>query len=77
MGDAGQPAAFAEERPLEVVVVHTTTLSGDGAGFDDVLNSFEKFFADERLVAPFELLALVDDVADVIAVTKHVRQLAN
>ncbi|WP_206304497.1 hypothetical protein [Streptomyces sp. B27] len=72
LGDARLPTPLAEERSLEVVVVHPTTLTRNGAGFDDLLYAFEEVFADERLVTPLELIALVGDVADVVAVAQHV-----
>nr|WP_235828377.1 hypothetical protein [Actinomadura rubteroloni] len=64
----------AEQRPLEVVVVDATELVGGGPCFDDFLHAVEEVLVDDGVVPARVDLALVDDVAEVVAVTQHLGQ---
>ncbi|MEC3979628.1 hypothetical protein QMK34_30675 [Amycolatopsis sp. H20-H5] len=74
LGDAGSLAVAAEQRTLEVVVVDAPMFSSGGAGVEDVLDVVEQVRADEGFVASLVFLAVVGDVAEVVAVVEHLRQ---
>lgn len=76
LGDPSLLAVSAEHRTLEVVVVDAAAFAGDGPGVEDVLDAVEELLVDERLVAPLDLLVLVEDIPNVVAVAQEVRQLA-
>lgn len=77
LGNPGSSAAPAEQRALEVVVVHPPPLLGRGPGVDPVLNPVEEVFVYQRLVPTSDLFALVGHVADVVAVPQHLRELVD
>ncbi|WP_231640631.1 hypothetical protein [Nocardiopsis sp. NRRL B-16309] len=74
---AGAAAVTAQERALEVVVVLAPPLLGGRAAIRDGLHPIEQLHVHQRLMPPGVLLALVGDVADVVAVAQYPRQLAD
>ncbi|WUI92044.1 hypothetical protein OHB21_13010 [Nocardia puris] len=74
---SGPLAASAEQGSFEVVVVDSSAFVGVGAGFEDLLDVVEEVLVDQRLVSALHLLALVDDVAEVVAVAQHLRELVS
>nr|WP_067667127.1 hypothetical protein [Nocardia miyunensis] len=77
LSDADSFTALAEQRPLQVVVMHPPTLAGCGARVDDVLNPFEQVFVDQGLVAAPDFLVVVVHVTEVVAVPQHLGQLVD
>ncbi len=56
-------------------MVDASAFVGVGPGFEDLLDVVEEVLVDQRLVSALHLLALVDDVAEVVAVAQHRREL--
>jgi hypothetical protein len=77
LSDPGLITAATEQGPFQVMVVHATTFSGGRARVDDELDALEEVDVDEGLVASFDLLAVVGDVAEVVAVAQHHGQLVD
>nr|WP_236572197.1 hypothetical protein [Nocardiopsis sp. FR4] len=68
---AGAMAVTAQERTLEVVVMLTSSFVSSRATVRDGLHPVEQLHVDQRLMPSRVLLALVGDIADVVAVTQH------
>nr|WP_280452349.1 hypothetical protein [Nocardia cyriacigeorgica] len=58
-------------------MVNPSAFVGVGPGFEDLLDVVEEVLVDQRLVSALHLLALVDDVAEVVAVAQHRRELVS
>nr|WP_229730331.1 hypothetical protein [Microbacterium sorbitolivorans] len=64
-------AVAAPERPFEVVRMDTVALARRGARLQNCLDFFEEVFVDDRLVATRQVLALILDLTEVVAVSEH------
>nr|WP_258062914.1 hypothetical protein [Rathayibacter sp. AY1C6] len=70
-----EPAAPAPDCPFEVVVVAASAFAGVAASVHELLYTVEGPFVDERLVATFEVLALIANFAEVVPVPEHLLHL--
>ncbi|MCC9710220.1 hypothetical protein E4N62_36135 [Streptomyces sp. MNU76] len=77
LGAAEVLATPAEQRALEVVVVHPTPFVGHAARLKDVLYPLEQLVVDEVLVPSLVLLAFEPYEPDVVPVPQHVGELAD
>ncbi|MGA8115665.1 MAG: hypothetical protein WCA46_18555 [Actinocatenispora sp.] len=73
--DALAPTAPAEERSFEVVVVHAAAFFCGRSGVEDLLDGVEEILVDEWLVPSLDFFAVVVDVAEVVAIAQHLRDL--
>ncbi|MDH2389071.1 hypothetical protein QCN29_09760 [Streptomyces sp. HNM0663] len=77
LGAAEVLATPAEQRTLEVVVVHPAPFVGHAARLKDALHPLEQLVVDEVLVPPLVLLAFEPYEPDVVPIPQQVRELAD
>ncbi|WP_232234967.1 MULTISPECIES: hypothetical protein [Frankia] len=75
--DQPPSATVTPDQTLQVVIMSPVPRAGPPLGVQHPLYPVEELLGDQRLVPPLVLLAVVADVAEVVAVTQHLANLVD